>query len=364
MTINAALRREPAAHAARTEIAAAAPPSEALRAAAGAQALDIRFASFKDGRGFSLAAMLRERGYTGELRAVGDILPDQLDMLQRSGFDAVLPDAGRSARWTRTGFSRAYQPDAAGGVPAYRARALAARRAKVDALNQRWRDASPLEIIAAAVEAFDGRIAMLSSFGTEAAAGLALLAQTSPDTPVLFLDTKRHFAQTLSYRDRLVETLGLTRVITLEPDREEEARLDADGRLHARDGQACCDLRKVKPLARGLAGYDAVITGRKRYHGGERERLDPFEFDGERVKVNPFAGLTPKAFAELFRGLGLPPHPLVEQGYPSVGCWPCTVPAQGEATREGRWADSERTECGIFDPARTERARRASIRLI
>lgn len=364
MPTNLALARRADEDETRIEIDAATPLAGALEAAASHGAIDIRFSSFKDGRGFSLAAVLRARGFTGPLRAVGDILPDQFDHLRRSGFDAVHPDGGAGPRWGRPVFSSRYQPDAGGGVPAYRRRALAARKAKVDALNGRWRDASPEQIIAAAIEAFPGRIAMLSSFGTEAAAGLALLAKTAPATPVLFLDTKRHFAQTLSYRDRLVETLGLEAVKILEPDPEDEARLDADNRLYARDADACCHIRKVKPLAAGLTGYDALITGRKRYHGGERQGLDPFEFDGERVKINPFAGLSPKAFAALFKRLDLPPHPLTAQGYPSVGCWPCTAPAEGEATRDGRWSGTDRTECGIFDASRTERARKASYRLI
>ncbi|WP_375282723.1 phosphoadenylyl-sulfate reductase [Marinicauda pacifica] len=364
MTTNVALKPDDLDTAERVEIDTATSPDEALDAASGQDAVDIRFASFKDGRGFSLAAVLRARGYAGQLRAVGDLLPDQIDHLTRSGFDAVTPDKADDPRWQRTGFSHAYQPDAAGAAPAYRQRAFAARQAKVDALNQRYRDASPDEILAAAQAEFRGRIAMLSSFGTESAAGLALLARSAPDTPVLFLDTKRHFAQTLSYRDQLIETLGLKQVKILEPDPEDEARLDADNRLYQRDSLACCDIRKVKPLARGLNGYDVLITGRKRYHGGDRARLDPFEFDGERIKVNPFASLSAQAFAALFRSLDLPAHPLVAQGYPSVGCWPCTAPAEGNSTRDGRWAGSDRTECGIFDSARTTRARQASYRLI
>lgn len=364
MTINVALSARTAGRADRIELEGATPARAALDAAGQNEAIDIRFASFKDGRGFSLAATLRQRGFTGELRAVGDILPDQLDHLQRSGFDAVLPDSAASKRWTRPEFSHAYQPDARGSVPAYRRRALDARKAKADALNQRWREAPPEDILKAALQTYEGRIALLSSFGTEAAAGLALLAKVAAGTPVLFLDTRRHFAQTLSYRDRLIEALGLENVKTLEPDPQDEAQLDRDNRLYARDPDACCHIRKVKPLAQGLNGYDALITGRKRYHGGQRRALDPFEFDGERVKVNPFVGLSAKEFAELHRSLDLPAHPLADQGYPSVGCWPCTAPAQGEGTREGRWAGQDRTECGIFDPDRTERARKASYRLI
>ena len=159
----------------------------------------------------------------------------------------------------------------------------------------------------------------------------------------------------------------MSAVRTLEPDADEAAQQDADGALYARDPDACCDLRKVRPLARGLNGYDALITGRKRYHGGERAGLDPFEFDGVRVKVNPLASLSAEALAERFRALSLPPHPLAGEGFPSVGCWPCTAPAAAPGSREGRWAGADKTECGIFDPARTaraERAKRNAIRLL
>lgn len=351
----------------RVEIDTATAPQAALDAARRAAAIDIRFPAFKDGRGYSLAALIRESGFAGELCATGDILPDQKDYLTRSGFDVIAPDEG-SPRWARASFTHAYQPGLAKGandrLPAYRARALAARKAQVQALNQQYGDAPPETIIAVALEVFAGRIAMLSSFGVEAALGLALLAQVDRAVPVLFLDTQRHFPQTLSYRDQLVAHLRLEDVRPLTPDPAEARAQDHDGRLYERDSEACCDLRKVRPLNAALDGFDAVITGRKRAHGSGREALRPFEFDGERVKINPVAGLDPARIASLYRDMKLPAHPLGAQGYTSVGCWPCTAPSAGTHPRDGRWPGSDRSECGIFDPVRTARAEAASRRTV
>jgi len=348
------------------EVTGAMPFAEVFRLALGAEEIAIRFEKFGDGRGFSLASMLRERGFRGVLKAVGDLLPDQVGHLRRAGFDQIASDVRpRSARWQRQHFSHAYQPAPDGREPAFAERAAEARQAKVDALNAKYADASPNEIVAAAVREFPGRIAALSSFGTEAAVGLSVLARVAPDTPVLFLDTGMHFAQTLDYKRQIIAKLGLTNVITLEPDETELAAEDPNANLFETDTLACCALRKVRPLAKAMTQYDALITGRKRYHGGERVDLLPFEFDGERIKVNPLAAVTPKAIATIFGSLDLPRHPMAEQGYPSIGCWPCTAPANGEGTREGRWAGQDRTECGIFDPSLVERAARTrSYRLI
>lgn len=350
------------------EISTETEPADALAAAAGAERLDIRFSTFKDGRGFSLAAILRANGYAGDLRAVGPLLPDQKPALLRSGFDSVEPDDRRGReRWARGDFAERYQPDP--GAPTARAtalhqRALTMRKARAEALAEELEGVDPETILARALEVYAGRIALLSSFGAEAALGLKLLADADPRTPVLFLETKRHFAQTLTYKNRLVDALGLRDVRVLEPDPEEEAREDGDGRLYERDGKACCALRKVRPLARGLEDFDAVITGRKRYHGGARGALKAVEFDGERVRINPLAFLSPEAVAARFKALDLPAHPLAQAGYASIGCWPCTAPAEAFGSRAGRWAGEAREECGIFDPATTKRAARAgAVRL-
>lgn len=344
-------------------------PEDALAQLGEARAVDIQFDVFKDGRGFSLAAILRERGYKGELRATGHVLPDQKAMLERVGFNVIAADARPGEqRFDNPGYGHAYQPaigDGETGEPAWRIRALAARKREAEALAEELDGASPEQILQRASEVYGGRLAMLSSFGTEAALGLSLVAEIAPETPVLFLDTHRHFPQTLKYRDTLIEKLQLKNVVIIEPDEDEEAEEDSKNTLFQTDSPACCDLRKVRPLNRVLDNYDALITGRKRYHGGDREDLKAVEFDGERVKINPLAFISPEGVKLRYAALKLPPHPLTSEGYSSVGCWPCTVPNDALGSRAGRWAGQERTECGIFDKAKAERAKHAnSIRLI
>jgi len=195
---------------------------------------------------------------------------------------------------------------------------------------------------------FRGRIAAVSSFGAESAVILALIAEIDPATPVIFLDTGWHFPETLAYRDRLAKQLGLTNLHSVTPATSDLHREDRDSRLHASDPDRCCHIRKVLPLERALAGYEAWITGRKRYHGGERSRLEIIEEVDGRIKINPLAGWTQAQIAAEFRGRGLPAHPLVAQGYPSIGCVPCTSQAAAnDGVRSGRWIDREKTECGI-----------------
>jgi phosphoadenosine phosphosulfate reductase len=118
--------------------------------------------------------------------------------------------------------------------------------------------------------------------------------------------------------------------------------------LWSADQDACCNLRKVVPLAAALAPFDAWITGRKRYQGGERSTLPVVESDGGRLKFNPLAKVTQEQIAAVFAGSGLPEHPLAALGYRSVGCLPCTSRVQaGEDPRAGRWRGSAKTECGI-----------------
>lgn len=201
------------------------------------------------------------------------------------------------------------------------------------------------DILAFAREAWGDKFAVVSSFGAESAVLLHVVAQVDPSTPVIFLETDRHFAQTLAYRDELIERLGLTNVINQTPDAEEAAAEDPKGDLWRRDSDACCDLRKVRPLDKALSGYEAWATGRKRFQGGLRSTLAVIEHDGAHFKVNPLAEWTPEDIAAYMAVHDLPTHPLVEQGFPSIGCWPCTKPA--ESGREGRWAGAEKTECGI-----------------
>ncbi len=217
------------------------------------------------------------------------------------------------------------------------------------ALNRRWRGAPATDVVSAALDAFRGRIALVSSFGAESAVLLHLVAEIDRDAPVLFLDTGKHFAETQDYRARLVAALGLRDVRLIAPDREEARVEDPDGDLNSFDPDACCALRKTRPLERALGGFDAWITGRKRFQTTERLSLPAFETDTEgRVKVNPLANWTPGMIDAYLETHALPRHPLTAAGFRSIGCAPCTTPvADGEDHRAGRWRGRAKAECGI-----------------
>jgi phosphoadenosine phosphosulfate reductase len=192
-----------------------------------------------------------------------------------------------------------------------------------------------------------GKIALVSSFGAEAAVLLHLAARINPATPVLFLDTALLFPETLAYQRDLAAHLGLTDVRVLHA---ETATTDPDNTLHQRDPDACCALRKTAPLTTALQGFDGWITGRKRFQSGARRQLDIFETDAQtaRLKLNPLADWSPAQIAGYFEDHTLPRHPLITRGYGSLGCAPCTTPiASGEDPRAGRWRGSDKQECGI-----------------
>lgn len=200
---------------------------------------------------------------------------------------------------------------------------------------------------AAVNEIFPGRIAVVSSFGTESAVLLDLVAQVNPATPVIFLETGKHFPETLAYRDRLIEKLGLIDVRSITPAADDLDWADGDGTLWRRNPDLCCQLRKVLPLERALSGFSAWINGRKRFQGGRRGHLGLFEAADSRIKVNPLATWETKDLARAFVERDLPRHPLGAQGYPSVGCAPCTSKSGDAGSRAGRWAGSGKIECGI-----------------
>jgi phosphoadenosine phosphosulfate reductase len=202
-------------------------------------------------------------------------------------------------------------------------------------------------------DVFRGRIALVSSFGTESAVLLDLVAQVDPATPVLVLDTGQLFEETRRYWQVLEARLGLRDLRVIEPEPVRLAAEDPDKELWYFDPDRCCVLRKVEPLARGLVPFAAWITGRKRFQGGLRGELPVIEPDTEgRVKVNPLARWTPERIEAQFAARGLPRHPLKAQGYRSIGCLPCTDRTRpGEDPRAGRWRHQGKTECGIHRPA-------------
>jgi phosphoadenosine phosphosulfate reductase len=200
-----------------------------------------------------------------------------------------------------------------------------------------------------------GRVAAVSSFGSESAVLLAMVADADKDVPVIFINTQKIFGETLAYRDELAEKLGFTDLRVFRPDPRLLAEKDATSLRWSYDPDGCCDLRKVEPLRRALAPFDAWISGRKGFQGKTRAALPRFELDadvsGARLKINPLADWTREAIASAFEARKLPRHPLEAQGYPSVGCVPCTSQVQpGEDPRAGRWRGWDKTECGIHDP--------------
>ena len=195
------------------------------------------------------------------------------------------------------------------------------------------------------------RIAVVSSFGTESAVLLHQVAAVSTAVPVIFVNTQKMFGETLAYRDALAEQLGFTDLRVYRPDPHVLAAKDATSLRWSYDPDGCCEIRKVAPLRRALAPFDAWISGRKGFQGG-RAGLPRFELDEGRLKVNPLADWDKAALDAYFAAAKLPRHPLEAQGYPSIGCVPCTSQVQpGEDPRAGRWRGWDKTECGIHDPA-------------
>ncbi len=218
---------------------------------------------------------------------------------------------------------------------------------------QRLASAGPHAIIEAAACALPGRLAVVSSFGTESAVLLKFVADVDRSLPVLFLDTLWLFKETLAYRDLLAARLGLTDVRTITPSPSALANHDAKRDLCFLDQEACCHLRKVAPLARELEPFAGWISGRKRYQGGRRAALAIVEADGRRLKFNPLAALTAAELNDVFASTNLPRHPLQATGFRSIGCVPCTSRALGAvaAARDGRWSGLAKTECGIHTRA-------------
>lgn len=223
---------------------------------------------------------------------------------------------------------------------------IAARLAHLQSAAQ-GRDAHGILELALSGE-LAGKSAVVSSFGSKSAVLLHMVAQINPNTPILFLNTGKLFGETLRYRDRLQEQLGLGDLRSLAPHPIERATRDPDGTLWSRDTDACCSFRKVMPLKRALEGFSAQITGRKRFQTKERAAMETVEFFEGRFRFNPLADWSLADLEDYIVKHDLPRHPLVEDGYPSIGCMPCTRRVQaGESYRDGRWSGLEKDECGI-----------------
>ncbi len=223
-------------------------------------------------------------------------------------------------------------------------------------LRARYEGLEGVDLLRPLIETeFPGTIAAVSSFGAESAVLLHMVAQTDPTVPVLFLNTGKLFGETLRYRDRLQEVLGLTDLRVLYPHPGDVAEQDPNGMLWSQNPDACCALRKVLPLERGLKGFEAQITGRKRFQTGARAQMPTIEVSEGRFKINPLASWDLERLSAYAQTHKLPPHPLVKDGYLSIGCMPCTDRVkEGEDYRSGRWAGLDKDECGIHQPSLTD----------
>ncbi len=221
---------------------------------------------------------------------------------------------------------------------------------RVAALNERYRHHAASTVLRHALtDRQVGQIALVSSFGAESVVLLHMLAMIDRKVPVIFIDTQILFAETLQYQRDLANRLELEDMRVIRTDPAQLASRDPYGALHLSDTDACCALRKTEPLERALQGFDAWITGRKRFQGDTRATLDFFETEEDRrIKVNPLAHWDKSDVRDYMINNRLPRHPLVAKGYPSIGCAPCTSPIRpGEDERAGRWRGSDKIECGI-----------------
>jgi phosphoadenosine phosphosulfate reductase len=221
---------------------------------------------------------------------------------------------------------------------------------RVAELNARYRHHAATAVLEHALaDPMVGRVAMVSSFGAESVVLLHLVSVIDRTVPVVFIDTRMLFAETLAYQGEVAEKLGLAEVRTIRPDPVAVLARDVDNLLYQVDPDGCCALRKGEPMERALRGFDAWINGRKRYQGQTRAAIDFFEAEGNgRIKINPLAHWERHDIEDYMVENRLPRHPLVSRGYPSIGCAPCTSAVKpGEDARAGRWRGRDKEECGI-----------------
>ena len=201
---------------------------------------------------------------------------------------------------------------------------------------------------------FKKKIVVTSSFGAESIVILDLVSKIDRSIPIIFLDTEKLFPETLDYLKKVRKLLKLTKIKVQKPNKNDLKKNDPKGMLYKKDPELCCKIRKVIPFEKSIAPYDALINGRKRFHGFDRENIKKIEKINNIVRINPLADWTFKNITNYIDKNNLPEHPLVKQGYKSIGCSPCTSKvADDEPHRSGRWKKLKKNECGInvFNPS-------------
>lgn len=210
-------------------------------------------------------------------------------------------------------------------------------------------DATAEQLLDWAAETFGDRLIVASNMQDAVLVDLAQRAR--PDVDVLFLETGYHFAETIGTRDAVDAVYPRLRIVNAQADQtvaEQDAEYGKD--LFAREPDRCCALRKVVPLERTLSGYDAWVTGVRRVEAPTRANTPLVTYDEKfgLVKINPIAAWSDEDMDAYIAEHGILVNPLVDAGYPSIGCAPCTAkPKPGEDPRSGRWAGRAKTECGL-----------------
>ena len=342
---------------------------EALAAAASGNAgpIAIRFPVFNDGRGISLAVLLRERhGFQGEIRAVGHLIPDLAQFLLRSGFDtAEIADPEQASTWKASvsHIQHNYQRGYRNPLPLRRD----ASRKEAEALDQRiGRVESLTDRIREMRRRIEGRIVFSTSLGLEDQAILHAIAESGAEIDVFTLDTGRLFPEVLETVELSELRYGL-RIRLVAPEASEVEQLVArDGvfgfRHAVENRKSCCEVRKVRPLNRELTGAQGWISGLRREHSDERAQVPLAAWDDAHAltKVNPVADWSTQDLTAYIAANNVPVNPLHARGFVSIGCAPCTRAVQpGEHPRAGRWwwEHEEKKECGLHqNPNREGRA--------
>lgn len=242
-------------------------------------------------------------------------------------------------------------------VPAMRLQARPAP-ATAEAVSAELEKLPPREILRWAVETFGDRLLISTALNAGGVLLLQWLQEIAPQHPAYFMDTGKLFPETLAYRDLLRERFGLN-VVTVGPDfAEPEFAATYGANLWERDASLCCNIRKVQVMSRLRQGKAAWVSALRREQGGERADIKVLELEADGVvKVQPLALATRTEIDRELGVYGIPQHPLLARGFRSIGCEPCTAPvAQGQNERDGRWAGTGRTECGLHSPRRAKAA--------
>lgn len=209
---------------------------------------------------------------------------------------------------------------------------------------------TPHKIIQWAVDAFGADLAMTSSFQQQSVVLLHIVSRVAPRLPILFLDTGYHFAETLEFKDQLIEAFGLENVQIIRPALSQEEQMAQHGpNLPQTNPDLCCYINKVLPLQEAMKQFRAWITGIRRDQSAARTNTPIIDIREDGLaKIAPLAAWTGDDVARYAEFHRLPRHPLYELGYKSIGCAPCTQPIQeGEDERAGRWAGHAKKECGL-----------------